>query len=353
VCLLLTKKGTYVLAEVVGFLRRFVKGDILKVLRDIKFVKYSDAIAKYVSDFIGKLVGIIQKVRAELMKVNAFQWLADVLRRLDELERAFYAVQTSAVKAIPKALVELDIRLQQVLAEALPHNPKPGIAGVPAGMPQPIPAKPERVPAMPGNQLGRPEGTNMPTPPPKAKPEPNHHPENPREPKLRTMPEKKVPCFKGDGLPAAKHPEMDRQLAGQQGGLNNMTVQEYLDGRDRFKQFGRGSGKPAADARAAYERKMVEDLRKQYRDAGMSPAEAKELANAEAAGRMKTLAALHNPDMVAAGDNAITGWGDRQVNSSLGSQWKTRVGKLDAEAAKVPAHLRSSTRMNVKLERCK
>lgn len=359
VCLLLIKKGAYVLAEVVGFLRRFIKGDILKVLRDIEFVKYSDAIAKYVGDFVGKLIDIIHKVRAELLKVNAFQWLADVLKKLDELERTFYAVQSSAVKAIPKALVELDIRLQQVLSEALPHNPRPAIAGVPAGMPQPVPAKPERVPAMPSNPLGRPEGTNLPGPPPKAKPEPNHHPENPREPKLHTMPEKKVPCFKADGLPAAKHGEMERQLAGQQDGLNNMTVQEYLDGRDAFEAkklatgSGRGSGAPAARTRKAYEADLRERLAHQYANEGMKPALAEKQAAIDAAARMKTLAALHTPDMKAAGKNVTTDVGDSQVNSSIGSQWKSRVGALDEAANAVPPAARATTRMNAVLERCK
>jgi hypothetical protein len=181
VCLLLIKRGAYVLAEIVGFLRRFIKGDILKVLRDIRFAQYADALVKYIGDFIGKLAGIIQRVRAELMKVDAFHWLADVLRKLDELEKAFYAVQSSAVKAIPKALVELDIRLQQLLSEARPHNPKPAIAGVPAGTPAVIPAKPERVPAMQNNPLGRPEGTSTPAVPPTTGQRPNVHPETPRE----------------------------------------------------------------------------------------------------------------------------------------------------------------------------
>lgn len=353
VCLLLIKKGAHVLAEVVGFLRRFIKGDILKVLRDIQFVKYSDALVKYVGDFIGKLIGIVQRVRVELLKVDAFHWLADVLQRLEELERSFYAVQTSAMRTIPKALVELDLRLQQMLSEALPHGPRPAMAGVPAGQAAPVPVRPERVPAMPGNPLGRPEGTNPPGHAPRGSQGPNLHPEHPREPKLGTMPEKKVPCFKSDGLPAGKATEMERQLAGQQAGLNNMTVQEYLEGRERFKQFGRGSGKPAADARAAYEKKVADELTKQYRDAGMSPAEAGSRAKTEAADRMKTLAALHNPDMVAGGNNAIDDMGDRGVNSSIGSQWKGRVGDLDKAALDVPANQRAGMRMNAKLERCK
>ena len=40
-CLLLIKQRAHALVEIAGFLRRFIKGDILEVLRDMKFVKYS------------------------------------------------------------------------------------------------------------------------------------------------------------------------------------------------------------------------------------------------------------------------------------------------------------------------
>ena len=68
---------------------------------------------------------------------------------------------------------------------------------------------------------------------------------------------------------------------------------------------------------------------------------------------MRTLAALHNPDMVAGGTNVIADMGDRQVNSSIGSQWKERVSDVDKAAAAVPPSERATTRMNVKMERCK
>ena len=353
VCLLLIKQGAHALAEIVGFLRRFLKGDILAVLRDIRFAKYSESLAKYIGEFIGKLNGIIGRVRTELLKLDAFHWLADVLKKLDELERTFYGVQQSAVKAIPKALAELDVRLQTALKEALPHEPRLARAGVTPPATRPVHSEPQRVPAMPGNPLGHPEGTKPVTPAPHAPGEHNVHPENPREPKLKTMREEQVPCFKSEGLPAAKAAEMERQLAGQQAGLNNMTVQEYLDGRQNFATAGRGSGTPAVSARAAYERQLQSELRDRFMSAGMSPVEAKRQAAAEAAKQMQTLAALHNPDMVAGGANFIGDMGDRAVNSSVGSQWKGRVSDMDEAARKVPTSERATTRMNVKLERCK
>ena len=55
-----------------------------------------------------------------------------MLAKLEALERGFYGVQTRAMSAIPKALAELDVRLQHALAEALPHQPRLAHAGVPA-----------------------------------------------------------------------------------------------------------------------------------------------------------------------------------------------------------------------------
>ena len=68
---------------------------------------------------------------------------------------------------------------------------------------------------------------------------------------------------------------------------------------------------------------------------------------------MKTLAALHNPDMVAAGQDIITGFGDKGINSSIGTQWKDRVGDLDAAACKAQKEGNGNKKMNAELKRCK
>jgi hypothetical protein len=68
---------------------------------------------------------------------------------------------------------------------------------------------------------------------------------------------------------------------------------------------------------------------------------------------MKTLAALHNPDMIAGGKDVVTSMGDRGVNSSIGSQWQHRVGELDKAALDIPESERGNTKMNAKLKRCK
>jgi len=71
-----------------------------------------------------------------------------------------------------------------------------------------------------------------------------------------------------------------------------------------------------------------------------------------AAEKMTTLAALHNPDMVAAGKDVVSDFGDSNINSRIGAQWRSRVGALDEAAQKVPEAARGSVKMNAKLVRC-
>jgi hypothetical protein len=87
----------------------------------------------------------------------------------------------------------------------------------------------------------------------------------------------------------------------------------------------------------------------------MSREDAKAKASEIAAEKMKTLAALHNPDMVAAGKDEIRDFGNRSINSRIGAQWKKgqRLTELDLAANNVPESMRGSTKMNTKLERCK
>lgn len=178
--------------------------------------------------------------------------------------------------------------------------------------------------------------------------------EGPEQPRPAGMPQKKVPCFKPNDLPQGRIPEFDRQLAGQEAGLNDMTVEEYIKGR---KAFAEGSTKRdasiAKSARADYEKELIVKMRDQFRGAGMSLSEALEKAQKEASKKMKALAALHNPDMIVAGRDTIGDFGDRNINSRIGAQWRSRVSELDKAAMAVPESQRSYAKMNAKLERCK
>jgi len=79
----------------------------------------------------------------------------------------------------------------------------------------------------------------------------------------------------------------------------------------------------------------------------------KTAAQTSASNKMKTLNALHNPDMFAGGYDVITDFGDGSVNKSIGSQWKSKVGDLDKMAKEAVAKGEGDFKMNVRLKRCK
>jgi hypothetical protein len=163
-----------------------------------------------------------------------------------------------------------------------------------------------------------------------------------------------VGCFTAGKKTKNKHVEYDRQLDGQQKGLNDMTVKEYLEGREHYAEIGRkGTGAAQQEARAKFQTKLTNDFEKQLNKQGVVGTEAVQKASGLATDRMKTLAALHNPDMFAGGKDVIGGMGDKGVNASIGAQWKGRAAQLDKEANSIPASERGSTKMNSKLRRCK
>jgi hypothetical protein len=168
------------------------------------------------------------------------------------------------------------------------------------------------------------------------------------------MPEAKVPCFQPNDLPQSKIPEFDRQLDGQERGLNEMTVEEYLQGREAFenKTVSRDPG-VARQARAEYEAALGRMRARALIGQGLPPAAAKAQAAREAKDVMKALAALHNPDMVTGGEDKIGDFGDRNVNSRIGRQWKDRIRWLDAQARKIPEAVRQTVKLNARLVRCK
>ncbi|WP_426344642.1 DUF6861 domain-containing protein [Pseudoduganella sp. R-32] len=208
-----------------------------------------------------------------------------------------------------------------------------------------------RHPALQSRRKNAASALEEPAPAPPKRKRPTEEPE-PRRPV--GMPQKKVPCFKPNDLPQGSLPEFDRQLAGQEAGLNAMTVEEYMEGRKAFTaKDAIRDPKVAKQAREGYERRIVEALTIQFRKIGLSVGDAETKAMQEAATRMKALAALHNPDMVVAGRDVISDFGDRNINSRIGSQWRSRVGTLDDAAKEVPISQRTVAKMNVKLERCK
>jgi len=65
---------------------------------------------------------------------------------------------------------------------------------------------------------------------------------------------------------------------------------------------------------------------------------------------LKTQAALHDPDQIAGGfAENVTGMGDKRVNSSIGSQWKSKVDDLDAYVEKISSGMTSEELKNTLL----
>ncbi|TCM61436.1 putative RNase toxin 15 of polymorphic toxin system [Acinetobacter calcoaceticus] len=58
--------------------------------------------------------------------------------------------------------------------------------------------------------------------------------------------------------------QTDTQLANQQKGLNEMSVDDYVKGREAFQKGGRGSCAPAAQARKSYQEKLRDKYRQDY-----------------------------------------------------------------------------------------
>lgn len=189
------------------------------------------------------------------------------------------------------------------------------------------------------------------------KPDGNRNVETPRL--LRRMPRKQLPCFSPQKLPASKYPEMDRQLKGQEQGLNDMSVEEYLSARAAFdpKNRDRAAAKKAReDFREKIKNEKYDELASEVDD----PKVAERLATEHADATMKALNALHNPDLVAGGNDTIADFGDAEVNHTIGRQWSharknqsTRIQDLDAAARQVPLGERRTTKMNGGLERCR
>ena len=142
--------------------------------------------------------------------------------------------------------------------------------------------------------------------------------------------------------------EFARQLSDQQKGMNELTVQEYLDNRQKYIEQGRAIESNAAQ-QAAREKAFVDKI-DELRNAGLSLKEAEEQAQKW----LDTQAALHNPDQVAGGfASNVGGVGDKGVNSSIGSQWRYRIDDVDAQIKKMVESMseaeKNSTYLNVNL----
>lgn len=162
------------------------------------------------------------------------------------------------------------------------------------------------------------------------------------------MPLHTVECFKADKLPASKIGEFERQLKGQQDGLNRLTIEEFLE---NIANPVKRNPAIAQTARRELQDKLQIRIQKELL-AEMSPLEASKMSVIKAKETMASLAALHNPDLSAGGKDAISDFGDRRVNSSIGAQWRTKIVNLKKAAESAPKLSNEPIYMNIKLHKC-
>ena len=133
------------------------------------------------------------------------------------------------------------------------------------------------------------------------------------------------------GTEASKHPaEFARQLSRQYEALSHLTVDEYLKGRNLYNTQKRAPNSPATETkRDSLEKKTVNRLVKEHR---FAPNEAEK----KAVEAVQALAAPHKPDQSLQGTRQLAAgeifWGNAPVNSSIGSQHKAGLTRLDEKA---------------------
>ncbi|WP_073694056.1 alpha/beta hydrolase [Mycobacterium sp. ST-F2] len=153
-----------------------------------------------------------------------------------------------------------------------------------------------------------------------------------------------------------KSAEYERQIGRQIDGLNDMTANELIHNMDHVER----EGTAQSEARTQYREALLEDeIENAFEMLDADPDALGDLTPAEYAANvvdetMALLAALHEPDLVAGGDDVISNgsdgrpsMGDRHVNSSIGSQWRHRVEALRAYAQTMIDDGHGDERLNV------
>lgn len=172
----------------------------------------------------------------------------------------------------------------------------------------------------------------------------------------------KVPCFtpgpslksKFKGRERALESHFSRQLEHQQAGLNDLTVGEYIENRNRYKAMKRaGTGLAQEEFRKDFSKDLNNSLYKSYKKR-MKGSVAKIAAKQRSFEIMENLAALHDPDMIAGGGDKVGRMGDKGVNASIGSQWRhqSRLSQMDKQAQLALEKFGPDAKMSVSLERC-
>jgi hypothetical protein len=152
VMLLLIKEAAK-LGDVVRFLQKFIKGDLIAFLRAIKFATYEKALLMAFDKTARKLIDICQGLRAHLERLRYFDDAQRAIAALTEWERRFYAVQAAAIKQLPIALAELDARLAKLVGQVAPRDSHIAVPAVKAESPKKAELHAQHVDDVPGKPL--------------------------------------------------------------------------------------------------------------------------------------------------------------------------------------------------------
>jgi hypothetical protein len=174
--MLMLIKEAQKLVELVRFLQKFIKGDILKFLRAVKFAQYEKPLMQAMEKISGKLVQMVRSLRMHLESLRYFDSVKAAIGKLAAWEKQFYVLQQDALKYMPKALAELDARLAKVLSQTAPREVHTVSSGVQADKTAAAIPATQRVKDTPGKILAKvedkpPAASAKPKPTPKPKSE--------------------------------------------------------------------------------------------------------------------------------------------------------------------------------------
>ena len=326
----------------IAVLRKMGKGDPVKYLREINWQNLGKQAAGEVKAVIKGFRDTLKEVSTSwkydlLLPDSAIDGMQAVVKQLDE-------VTPKIDQGVKNAASEIGNRVNKALDEFEPPK-STGIVG-----------KPKKTVA---NELDAPKGNDL---------------KGAKTESIK-MEKHKPPCFTpGDALAKnfkggkqALEKEFYKQLKAQQAGINKMSVGEYLQnrnllteltdkhGHDKARKILTRNGAAQLSARKELEETIFDSVIDSLERKGILGDEAIKLANEKVKSQMSDLAALHDPDLIAGGDDKIRKLGNKNINSSLGSQWSKsgRVAGMDLAASNSLEKFGPNTKMNIELERCK
>ena len=139
--------------------------------------------------------------------------------------------------------------------------------------------------------------------------------------------------------------EYATQVKGQETGLNSLKLTDWESNVRRYAKEGRseeGSQKQREFREAERERRINAAIK----DDKLTRSQAEKRVDIE----LKGLAALHDPDQIAGGDPTdVNRLGSRRVNSSIGSQWRTKAPVMIQEIKSRVKDMAKTTRAKLHL----